>query len=76
MSFFNDKILTIRDKINHLLLSIGTDLCRNVETAVKPDIYLDCFSPVDLTELSNLTFLSKILEQLPISCVIFYIVIV
>ena len=57
MSFFNDKILTIRDKIHHLLPSTGTDLPSNsgtAETAAKPDIYLDCFSPIDLRELTSM----------------------
>ena len=62
MSFFNDKILTIRDKIHHLLPSTGTDLSPNtgtLETAVKPDIYLDCFSPIDLPELTSMICSSK-----------------
>ena len=44
MSFFNDKILTIRDKIQHSLPLTGPNLSTNtdtLETAVKPDIYLD-----------------------------------
>lgn len=44
----NTKTLLMRDKINNLLplgdvrLSIGV-----LETAVRPDIYLDCFSSTD-----------------------------
>ena len=62
MSFFNDKILTIRDKIHHLLPSTGTDLSSNtgtLETAVKSDIYLDCFSPINLPELTSMISSSK-----------------
>ena len=62
MSFFNDKILTIRDKINHLLPSTGTVLSPNtgtLVTAVNPDIYLDCFSPVDLSELTSMICSAK-----------------
>lgn len=47
----------MRDKINNLLplgdvrLSIGV-----LETAVRPDIYLDCFSSTDLWQLSKTIF--------------------
>ena len=44
--FYNDTILIIRDKNHCLLPSIGT-------IAVKPDIYLDCFSPIDPPELTS-----------------------
>ena len=62
MSFFNDKILTIREKINHLLPSTSTDLSSNIgtiETAIKPNIYLDCFSPIDLSKLTSTISSSK-----------------
>ncbi|MDF4395950.1 hypothetical protein P3390_24120, partial [Vibrio parahaemolyticus] len=57
MSFFNDKILTIRGKIHDLLSSDSTYLPSN--TAVKPNIYLDCFSPISLQELTAVISSSK-----------------
>ena len=62
MSFFNDKILTIRDKISHLLPS--TDLESNLgpgtlEPALKPYIYLNCFSPINLHQLNSIISSSK-----------------
>ncbi|XP_049426310.1 uncharacterized protein LOC125885000 [Epinephelus fuscoguttatus] len=57
MSFFNDKILTIRGKIHDLLSSDSTYLTSN--TAVKPNIYLDCFSPISLQELTVVISSSK-----------------
>ena len=68
INFFNDKILTIRDKINHLMPSIGNNLS-SLETAVKPDIYLDCFSPIDLPNLTSTISSSKpstcLLDSIP-----------
>jgi len=57
MSFFNDKILTIRGKIHDLLSSDSTYLTSN--TAVKSNIYLDCFSPISLQELTAVISSSK-----------------
>ncbi|MDF4316827.1 reverse transcriptase family protein, partial [Vibrio parahaemolyticus] len=57
MSFFNDKILTIRGKIHDLLPSDSTYLTSN--TAVRPNIYLDCFSPISLQELTAVISSSK-----------------
>ena len=62
MSFFNDKILLIRDKIHHLLPSNYINLSLNtgcLETAVRPDVYLDCFSPIDLQQLTSIISSSK-----------------
>ena len=62
MSFFNDKILTIREKIHHILPSANISVSSNIgalETAVEPDIYLDSFSPIDLHKLTSLISLSK-----------------
>ena len=64
MSFFNNNILTIRDKMNYLVPSISTDISSNtghLEIAVKPyiHIYLDCFSPVDLIEVTSMITSSK-----------------
>lgn len=52
MSFFNNKILTIRDKINHLLPSDGDDLSTNLDRTVNPKTYLDRFSSIDLNQLT------------------------
>ena len=62
MSFFNDKILLIRDKINRLLPSNYINLSLNtgrLDTAVRPDVYLDCFSPIDLQQLTSIISSSK-----------------
>uniref|UniRef100_A0A4W6G917 Reverse transcriptase domain-containing protein n=1 Tax=Lates calcarifer TaxID=8187 RepID=A0A4W6G917_LATCA len=60
MNFFNDKISTIRGKINHILPSISTDLCHNtgsIESAAKPN--LDSFSTIDLAQLTSIISASK-----------------
>ena len=65
MSFFDDKILTIREKIHHLVLSASSDISSSTgisgtsEAAVEPDLYLDCFSPIDLYQLTSMIFSSK-----------------
>uniref|UniRef100_A0A8C9Z9B5 Reverse transcriptase domain-containing protein n=1 Tax=Sander lucioperca TaxID=283035 RepID=A0A8C9Z9B5_SANLU len=54
MSFFNDKIITIRDTIHHLLppTSNGSPLTdRLLERTTRPDIYLDCFYPINPQQL-------------------------
>ena len=56
------KILTVRDKIQQSLPSTGPDLSTNsgtLEAAVKPDIHLDCFSPIDFPELTSTISSSK-----------------
>lgn len=68
MTFFNDKILTIRDKITHLLPQANNILPSYSgvsETAVRPDIYLDSFSPIDLCQLT-----SKISSSKPSTCLL------
>ncbi|MDF4341033.1 reverse transcriptase family protein [Vibrio parahaemolyticus] len=59
MSFFNDKILTIRGKIHDLLPSDSRPTYLTSNTAVKPNIYLDCFSPISLQELTAVISSSK-----------------
>lgn len=62
MNFFNDKILAIRDKITCILPSIGSALPSNsgvLELALRPDIYLDCFSPINLNQLTSMISSSK-----------------
>ena len=47
MTFFNDKILTIRNQIHHLLPSIGTNTRSTTEISEMAEIpsnYLDSFS--------------------------------
>ena len=56
MNFFNEKILTIRDKINNLLPLTSANLSSSgmaLETAVCPGIYLDGFSPINRDQLSS-----------------------
>ena len=68
MTFFNDKILTIRNRIDHLLLSIGTYTLSTTEiseTAENPTNYLDSFSLITLDQLTKLNSGSK-----PIICIL------
>ena len=68
MSFFNDKITTIRDKIHHLLHSTsnGSPLnAESLEIKTSLDIYLDCFYPIDLQQL-----LLKISSAKPSTCLL------
>uniref|UniRef100_A0A8C9XHM2 Reverse transcriptase domain-containing protein n=1 Tax=Sander lucioperca TaxID=283035 RepID=A0A8C9XHM2_SANLU len=54
MTFFNDKIITIREKIHHLLptASNGSPLgAGGLERTIRPDTYLDGFYPLDLQQL-------------------------
>lgn len=65
MSFIN-KILTIKDKIHHLLPSAGSDLSPNTGSLYadpKPDIYLGCFPHIDLHQVT-----SKISASKPSTC--------
>ncbi|RCU35146.1 hypothetical protein DVA81_17750, partial [Acinetobacter baumannii] len=61
----DDKILTIREKIHHLVLSASSDISSSTgipgtsEAAVEPDLYLDCFSPIDLYQLTSMIVSSK-----------------
>uniref|UniRef100_A0A3Q3FYF7 Reverse transcriptase domain-containing protein n=1 Tax=Labrus bergylta TaxID=56723 RepID=A0A3Q3FYF7_9LABR len=59
LSFFNNKILDIRDKIGNLLPLPGADTVDTAETVPGPDISLDCFSPIDLSELYSIFSASK-----------------
>ncbi len=62
MSFFNDKILAIRNKIQQDLPSTGTDLSLysgTLETAVKPIICLDCFASLNPYQLTSIISSSK-----------------
>lgn len=54
MSFFNDKILKIRDKISNSLIPIEPAVSLNV---VRPE--LDCFTTISLQELNSLVSSSK-----------------
>ena len=68
MTFFNDKILTIRNKINHLLPSIGTNTPSSTEiseTAENPTNYLDSFSLITLDQLTKIISGSK-----PTTCIL------
>lgn len=62
ITFFNDKILNIRDKIQHLLTSADPDVTSNIsvlEPTVETDNHLDCFSPIDPHQLYSLVYSSK-----------------
>ncbi|XP_053301290.1 uncharacterized protein LOC128460231 [Pleuronectes platessa] len=68
MTFFNDKILTIRNKINHLLPSIGTNTLPTTEiseTAENPTHYLDSFSLITRDQFTKLISGSK-----PTTCIL------
>ena len=68
MTFFNDKILTIRNRIDHLLPSIGTNTLSTTEvseTAENPTNYLDSFSLITLDQLTKLISGSK-----PTTCIL------
>ena len=68
MTFFNDKILTIRNRIDHLLPSIGTNTPSSTEiseTAENPTNYLDSFSLITLDQLTKLISGSK-----PTTCIL------
>ena len=68
MTFFYDKILTIRNRINHLLPSIGTNTPSSTEiseTAENPTNYLDSFSLITLDQLTKLISGSK-----PTTCIL------
>ena len=72
MTFFNDKILTIRHKINHLLPLVGTNTLSRIEileTAENLTNYLDSFSLITLDQLTKIISSSKhttyILDPIP-----------
>ena len=69
MTFFNDEILTIRNKINHLPLSIGTNTPSRTEiseTAENLTNYLDSFSLITLDQLIKIISCSK-----PTICILY-----
>uniref|UniRef100_A0A8P4KSI9 Reverse transcriptase domain-containing protein n=1 Tax=Dicentrarchus labrax TaxID=13489 RepID=A0A8P4KSI9_DICLA len=61
MSFFYNKIITIREKINHQLPStvISGSPSSGTSANVNSDIYLDCFSTIDLHQLTSIISSSK-----------------
>uniref|UniRef100_A0A8P4K2R3 Reverse transcriptase domain-containing protein n=1 Tax=Dicentrarchus labrax TaxID=13489 RepID=A0A8P4K2R3_DICLA len=61
MSFFYNKIITIREKINHQLPStvISGSPTSGTSVNVNLDIYLDCFSAIDLHQLTSIISSSK-----------------
>uniref|UniRef100_A0A8P4G3E0 Reverse transcriptase domain-containing protein n=1 Tax=Dicentrarchus labrax TaxID=13489 RepID=A0A8P4G3E0_DICLA len=61
MSFFYNKIITIREKMNHQLPStvISGSPSSGSSANVNLDIYLDCFSAIDLHQLTSIIFSSK-----------------
>ena len=72
MNFFNDKILSIRNQINLLLPSIGTNTLPGIEIsemAEQPTNYLDSFSLIMLDQLAKIISCSKqttcILDPIP-----------
>uniref|UniRef100_A0A8C9X8F2 Reverse transcriptase domain-containing protein n=1 Tax=Sander lucioperca TaxID=283035 RepID=A0A8C9X8F2_SANLU len=68
MSFFYDKIVTTRDKINHLFPSTSNGSPLNtgpLERTTRPDIYLDCFYTIDLQQL-----MLKVSSTKPSTCLL------
>ncbi|XP_051248566.1 uncharacterized protein LOC127358986 [Dicentrarchus labrax] len=71
MSFFYNKIITIREKINHQLPStvISGSPSPGTSVNVNLDIYLDCFSAIDLHQVTSIISSSKpstcLLDQIP-----------
>jgi len=56
MRFFINRIISIREKIDGILPTIITDVSPSaaaLEVSVEPDLYLDGFCPVDLSELTT-----------------------
>jgi len=72
MNFFNEKILTIRGKINNLLPLTSANPSSSgvaLETTVCPGVYLDGFSPINLDQLSSMVSTSNtytsLLDSIP-----------
>uniref|UniRef100_A0A3Q3JNC3 Reverse transcriptase domain-containing protein n=1 Tax=Monopterus albus TaxID=43700 RepID=A0A3Q3JNC3_MONAL len=62
MSFFTNKITTIREKIGRTTPTALADVPSTtmvLETSVRPHLYLDYFSPIDLSELTSAIASSK-----------------
>ena len=62
MRFFINKIVSIREKIDGILLTIITDVSSSaaaLEVSLEPDLYLYSFCPVDLSELTTAIVSSK-----------------
>uniref|UniRef100_A0A3Q3MS83 Reverse transcriptase domain-containing protein n=1 Tax=Mastacembelus armatus TaxID=205130 RepID=A0A3Q3MS83_9TELE len=62
MSFFTNKITTIRDKIQQMLPipAINESFTTvALESSVGPQLCLDCFSPIDLSEFTSVVASSK-----------------
>ena len=61
-------VVSIRKKIHGILPTVITDVESNT-AALEPELYLDCFCPVDLSELTAATVSSKpstcILDPIP-----------
>jgi len=55
MRFFINKIVSIREKINEILPTIITDVSSTaaLEVSLELNLYLDCFCPIDLSELTT-----------------------
>ncbi|XP_054860077.1 uncharacterized protein LOC129347328 [Amphiprion ocellaris] len=74
MSFFTNKIITIREKINLALPTNVTDVSSSTNTlelAVRPDGYLEFFTPIHLFELISIVSTSKpstcLLDPIPLA---------
>ena len=61
MNVVINKIVTIRDQIDHLLptMGIAIDSTATLESVVSIGSYLDCFSPIDIFELISVVSYSK-----------------
>ncbi len=68
MTFFKNKIVLIREKIHQHLSSPGTDqslIIGSLDSAVRPDVHLDCFAPTDFQQLT-----STIISSRPTTCLL------
>ncbi len=57
MTFFNNKIVLIREKIHQHLSSLGTDqslIIGSLDSALRPDVHLNCFAPIEFQQLQQL----------------------
>ena len=60
MSLFTNRIVSVREKIDGILPTIITDVSSSraaLEVSLEPDLYLDRFCPVKLSELTTAIYL-------------------
>ncbi len=62
MTFFNNKIVLIREKIHQHLSSLGTDdslIIGSLDSALRLDVHLNCFASVEFQQLQQLNPLDQ-----------------